>query len=283
MSQPNMTKQNIAFALRTPFATRLATPFALVMTGLLAVACAGAPGDDDDDDDDDDTPCAPSIPAQECQAQAAVECRDQSLVALQMSPNAVTPGLIDNDGLDEGGFHSRVDATAGGFNGTGGYVYGKFTDEGLVKVNLTDDASFESLDWDISFRRFVVRLNSGVGGPGCVTAARGPPELDFVCPELDGDLLEFNAEQYMSPGTCDIIPDGSGLGSPGVVLQNFWDYPGCVQMTGNVYFISLADGRFVKTRITHYYNEASQQDCQETNTTDSAGSGNIQLDWAFVE
>jgi hypothetical protein len=263
---------------------KLQLAIALLVTSTLALACAGGAGDDDDDDDDDDDSCAPQIPAPECEPQATVECRDQSLVALQMTPNAVTPGLIDNVSLETGGFHSHVDATAGGFGGNQGYVYARFTDEGLEKVALTDDASFDSLDWDVSFRRFVIRLNSGVGGPGCVTAARGPPDLDFVCPELaDPELLDFNVEEYMSPGTCDIIPDGSGLGSPGVLLQNFWDYPGCVQMTGNVYFISLADGRFVKLRVTHYYNEASQQDCQETDTTDSAGSGNIQLDWAFVE
>lgn len=260
----------------------------LVVTSTLAVACAGRPsGDDDDDDDDDDTgtdECVPAIPAQECVTQEAVECRDQSLVALEMTPNAVTPGLIDNEPLDGGGFHSRVDATAGGFPPDEGFVYARFTDDGLEKVEITDDASFDSLEWDVAFRRFVIRLNSGMGGPGCVTAARGPTDLDFTCPTIaDPSQLTFNEEQFMSPGTCDIIPDGSGLGSPGVVLQNFWDYPGCVQMTGNVYFISLADGRFVKLRVTHYYSEASQQDCQDTNTTDSVGSGNVQLDWAFLE
>lgn len=257
--------------------------FAAFVTTTLTVACAGSSGDDDDDDDDDDDPCVPQIAAQECTPQASVECRDDSLADLEMTPNAVTPGLIDNASLEGGGFHSQVDATAGGFPPDEGFVYAKFTDTGLEKVSLTDDASFDSLEWDVSFRRFVIRLNSGMGGPGCVTAARGPPELDFACPDFDAGLLEFNAEQYMSPGTCDIIPDGSGLGSPGVVLQNFWDYPGCVQMTGNVYFVSLADGRFVKLRVTHYYSEASQQDCQDTDTTDSVGSGNIQLDWAFVE
>lgn len=253
-----------------------------LVTATLSVACAGGPNDDDDDDDTND-PCVPALPTQECQTQAAVECRDQTLVALQMTPNEVTPGLIDNTTLVEGGFHSHVDATAGGFDGDEGYVYARFTNDGLEKVAITDDESFDSVDWQVSFRRFVIRLNSGVGGPGCVTAARGPVDLDFTCPELDAELLEFNAEQFMSPGTCDIIPDGSGLGSPGVLLQNFWDYPGCVQMTGNVYFIALDDGRFVKMRVTHYYSEASQQDCQDTDSTDSVGSGNIQIDWAFVE
>lgn len=259
----------------------LALSLALSVTSAL-LACP-APDTAGDDDDDTSGECKPALERSTCTAPAAVACRDQSLVALSMNPENVTPGLIDNEALAEG-FHSKVDATAGGaFNGTGGFVYGKFTDDGLVKVSLTDDASFESMDWDISFRRFVVRLNSGTGGPSCVTAARTAVGTDFACPEVDTALLEFNAEQFMSEGTCDLIPDGSGLESAGVVLQSFWTYPGCVQMTGNVYFLSLADGRHVKLVVTHFYGEAAQQDCQETDSTDSSGSGNIQLDWAFID
>ena len=218
-----------------------------------------------------------------CTEATEVPCRDDSLVDLSMNAEDVAPGLIDNEALADG-FHTSIDATAGGaFNGQDGYVYGKFTNAGLVKVEITDDASFESMDWDVSFRRFVIRLNSGTGGPSCVTAARTAVDTDFATSEFDTSLLEFNAEQYMSEGTCDLIPDGSGLQSAGVVLQGFWRYPGCVQMTGNVYLVSLADGRLVKLLVTHFYHDAAQQECQETDTTDSDGSGNIQLDWAFLD
>lgn len=267
-------------ALSLSLSVSLSVTFAVASA--FAAGCAGKGGGDDDDDDTNEL-CTPALQSATCTEPATVACRDQSLVALNMNPEEVTPGLIDNTALAEG-FHTKVDATAGGaFGGTGGFVYGKFTDDGLVKVALTDDASFESMDWDISFRRFVIRLNSGTGGPSCVTAARTGPTTDFACPEVDVAQLEFNAEQYMSEGTCDLIPDGSGLGSAGVVLQNYWDYPGCVQMTGTVYFVSLANGRHVKLVVTHFYDEAAQQDCQETDATDSSGSGNIQLDWAFID
>jgi hypothetical protein len=256
----------------------------LLVASVLLCALAGCAAAGDDDDDDVNDPCRPALESNACTTPAEVICRDQSLVDLSMNPEEVTPGLIDNQALDDG-FHSTVDATAGGaFGGTGGFVYGKFTDDGLTKVSLTDDESFESMDWDISFRRFVVRLNSGTGGPSCVSAARTAPTTDFACPVVDAALLEFNVEQFMSPGTCDLIPDGSGLpGAAGVVLQSYWTYPGCVQMTGNVYFLSLADGRHVKLVVTHFYDEAAQQDCQDTDSTDSAGSGTIQLDWAFLD
>lgn len=253
----------------------------LVSLVSLVAAVAGCPtGPDPDKDRDRDRD---TIEARCTEPAASIDCRDQSLVALEMAPTDVTPGLIENAEID-GGFHSTVDATAGGFGGDGGFVYGKFTDTGLQKAELTDDASFDSMDWDISFRRFVIRLNSGVGGPSCVAAARTAPETDFATLAEVPAGLDFNEEQFMSPDTCDVIADGSGLGSPGVVLQNFWTYPGCVQMTGNVYVLALADGRHVKLEVTQYYADAIQQECDETGTISaSTGSANIQLDWAFLD
>ena len=34
-----------------------------------------------------------------------------------------------------------------------------------------------------------------------------------------------------------LVPDGSGLGSPGTALQSFWKYTMCLQMSGNVYVL----------------------------------------------
>jgi hypothetical protein len=250
----------------------------LVMSLPLAVAlaaCADAGGDGDGDDD----PIIEPV----CTEPTTVSCRDQSLVALDMEAEATAAGK-DITNTDEGDhFHTTVDATANGaFGGAFPYVYAKFTETGLVKVDLTDDGAFDSMDWDVAFRRFVIRLNSGVSGPSCVTGARTAPSTDFASLDVVPDNLDFNAEQYMSD-TCELIPDGSGLGSPGTILQNFWTYPGCVQMTRNVYVLQLADGHHVKLVVTHFYDEQAQQDCQDTNQTDSSGSGHIQLDWAFLD
>lgn len=244
----------------------------------------GASDDDEESDtgDNGDTPPPEPVctePAEE------VLCRDQSLVALNMTPEDSTPGDIVNEQRD-GYIHSTVDATAGGFNGTQGFVYGRFTDDGLAKVELTDDASFDSMEWDISFRRYVMRLNSGTGGPSCVTGARTAPGTDFT--ELDSVPagVTFNSEEFMTAGTCQIIADGSGLpSSPTTVLQNYWNYQGCLKMTGNVYVLELASGRHVKLTVTHYYNEAAQEECNEdgTTTTTPTGSGTLQLDWAFID
>src|SRR5687768_7330761 len=67
--------------------------------------------------------CTPALEAATCSEPAAVVCRDASLVELSMTAEETTPGLFANEPLDGGGFHATVDATAGGFNGTGGFVY----------------------------------------------------------------------------------------------------------------------------------------------------------------
>jgi hypothetical protein len=223
-------------------------------------------------------------PAGGCSEPVEVPCRDQAFVALSMNLTTAAPGVVANTAAADGSFTVEVDARAGGFGGDQGFVYARFTDEGLVKVDLLDDASFDSMDWDIAFRRFVIRVNSGNAGPSCVTAARTGPTTDFSALAAVPPGLTFNAESFMSDATsCELVPDGSGLGSPGVVLQNWWEYPGCVATTGNVYVLSLADGRFVKLVVDQYYGgDGAQATCNDSGT--SAGeSGRIRLRYAFLD
>jgi hypothetical protein len=218
-----------------------------------------------------------------CDEPAEVPCRDDAFQALNMNQTEPAEGTITSEGDGTGTFVVDVDATAGGFNGDGGHVYGRFTADGLLKVELLDDESFDSMDWDIAFRRFVIRLNSGASGPSCVTGARTAPSTVFDALTAVPDGLDFNAENFMSdPDTCELIADGSGLGSPGVVLQNWWQYPaGCVATTGNVYVLSLADGRHVKLVVTRYYG-SGQDTCNASGTPGSDG-GRIQLRYAFLD
>jgi hypothetical protein len=222
-----------------------------------------------------------------CTEATEVPCRDDALQALNMNLTDVTPGEIVSESDGTGTFEVDVDASAGGFGGDGGFVYGRFTDEGLVKVELLDDESFDSMAWDIAFRRFVVRLNSGPSGPSCVTGARTGPSTDFDALDIVSSDLTFHAEQFMSEADdCTLVPDGSGLGSPGVVLQNWWEYPsppGCVATTGNVYVLSLANGRFVKLVVTQYYGEGQDACDARQQGFASETSGHIHLRYAFLD
>src|SRR5262249_25125599 len=158
-------------------------------------------------------------------------CTDQSVQKLLLfrPVNMATVGDTSAGSV----FTSTIDATAGAMGGsvtpTKSYVYAKLTDQGMQRVDVGDEDAFNSSDWDIAFRRFIIRLNSGVSGPSCVTAARTAPSTQFDALTAAPANLDFRTEQYFT-GTCDLIPDGSGLmDNPGVALQSFWEYPGCVK------------------------------------------------------
>jgi hypothetical protein len=218
-----------------------------------------------------------------CTTPTPVPCEDDVILTMNLQDD-ITNGMIVN--TPEGtGFHSAVDATAGGPFATDpeSYTFAKFTTTGLEKVSISDEDALTSMDWDISIRRNIIRLNSGHSGPSCVTGARVPgtatyDEVTTVPPDLT-----FRKDLYFTE-TCEFIPDGSGLeSSPATVLSGYYEYQSCVEMTGNVYVIGLADGRLLKFTVTHYYNEAVQQQCNDTGTIPmmNTGSGEMQVRWSF--
>lgn len=215
-------------------------------------------------------------------------CRDQTLASIDVNPTQVGAGVIENAARDAGGFDTHVDATAGGFGGNGAYVYGRFTDDGLEKVEVNDDDSFGSMDWDIGFRRFVIRLNGGDGGPSCVSAANAGLSTPFDDLDEVPEGADFQMDDFMTE-SCELIPDGSGLETaPGVTMQNFWDYTpeNCLGMTGNTYLLELASGRHVKLVVTQYYDPPeAQQACEEGAFGDFDGeeSGHLHFWWAFLD
>jgi hypothetical protein len=258
---------------------KLLSTLSLVLVAAVATAC-DAPAASEGEGEGEGENLGPT-----CTEPAVVDCEDDVFVALTMDLNANAPGLIDSTPVD-GVFEVDVDARAGGFGGTQGWVYGAFTDDGLLKVELSDIDSLGSMDWDIAFRRFVIRVNSGYGGPSCVTAARTAADTDFDALAAVPADLRFNTEAFMSdPDGCTVIADGSGLpDSPGVVLQNWWTYPaGCVATTGNVYVLSLKDGRRLKLVVTQYYGgDGAQDSCNDLSEITGEGA-RIKLRYAFFE
>lgn len=217
-------------------------------------------------------------------------CQDQQISMLDLFTTVSTRSITEEG---TGATHiSHVDAMGGGFMPNESYVYARFTDAGLVRVDVSDQDAYASQDWDIAFRRFIIRLNSGVSGPSCVQGARVPndpgtgmpPTFDSVTTVPSG--IAFHSESYMTDGTCDIVADGSGLGSPATVLSSFWTYPGCVSMSHNVYVVALANGRHVKLEVVGYYNPADQTVCDGPSHTapmTTGSSGNIRMQWSYLD
>ncbi|MGK4000392.1 HmuY family protein [Sorangium sp. So ce1024] len=222
-------------------------------------------------------------PGSGCAEPTLVPCEDDVFQQMNLQ-DTVAPGEIRNE-PDGAGFRSFIDATAGGAFASEpeAYVYARFTDGGLEKVELSDEDALGSMDWDIAFRRYIVRINSGHSGPSCVTAARlaGTPDYDALT-ESPADP-RLRRDEYFTE-SCDLIPDGSGLGAPATALSSYWTYPGCVKMTGLVYVLALADGRKLKLTVTHFYNDEAQAQCQEAGMVPMGdnGSANFQVRWAFL-
>lgn len=219
-----------------------------------------------------------------CTEPKKIACEDEVLLDMNLQPDPA-PGLITNQ-ADGAGWITKIDATAGGpFTSTPhSYVYGRFAPEGLVKVDISDEASLTSMDWDVAFRRYVARINSDDSGPSCVQAARVPgktyEEVTSVPPNL-----KYNVDDYFTE-SCDFIPDGSGLeNSPATALSAYWSYPGCVQMSDYVFVIALASGKHVKFIVDSYYSPSVQEQCDTMGSVPmgNTGSANFVVRWQFLD
>jgi hypothetical protein len=237
-------------------------------------------------DDQDASPSNTSTAGSGGSAQLReVPCTDESVSALVLFDKVSKAQVKDE--LHEGDtFESVIDATAGGMTPTQSFVYARFTEEGLKRVDVSDEQAFRSLDWDIAFRRYVIRLNSGVSGPGDVSAARTQPDTDFDGLSDQPDNLDFRKEEYFTE-SCDFVNDSSGLpGGPGTALASFWSYPGCVSMTHYVYVLEVTQPkkRHVKLEVQAYYSLAAQRTCDTSGrVSQPSGAGNLRVRWAFID
>jgi hypothetical protein len=234
-----------------------------------------------DDEADGGTPPA-TDPGTETPARE-VPCTDQSFQELVLYGEPSQREVRD-ESSENGVFQSYIDAQGGGLSPTESFVYVRFTDEGLQRVDISDEAAFSSLDWHMAVRRYFIRLNSGVSGPGEITGAvtTGMPTFDSVSSVPDG--LEYRSEAYFTE-SCELVTDSS-LMSGATVLTSFASYTGCVTMSHNVFVVALdtPSPRHVKLEVLSYYTPENQQMCDETMAVPMpTGAGNIRIKWAFLD
>jgi hypothetical protein len=254
-----------------------------MFSALAAAACTG-----DSDDGDGDAGGGGSGgggPTPMCEEPTAVPCEDAMIQELDFQTDPA-PGLVTND-ADGAGFVSHIDATAGATGSpptpTEGYVYARFTAAGLEKVDLDDEAALASMGWDLAFRRYVIRVNSGDSGPSCVGVARLPAGSAYETATAP-DAAAYHVDDFYTDD-CTLITDGGMASSPATALAGYYSYHGCVQMTGNVYVVRLANGHTVKLTVTGYYGPGEkQQYCEEHGAPASpSGAANFSVRWAFLE
>jgi len=182
------------------------------------------------------------------------------------------------DGTD---FVTSIDASAGGFGHEAehAWVYVKFTPDGAERVNIDDESALESMEWHLSARRFILRLNGGSSGPSCVGAAAFPKkQYDKITEAAD---TTYDLDAYYSDD-CELINDSSGLeGSPKVALSKWWEYPNCVATTSVPFQIQLNDGHILKLVVEQYYG-TDQQDCNDSGVA-GGDSGHYQIRWSYLQ
>lgn len=228
--------------------------------------------------DESGTQAATTAPEPVCMELSAITCED-SLVQDLSFQEAVSSGEIGNQRLGAE-FVSSVDATAGGFQqaASNPWIYVRFTNAGLEKVEISDEDSLESMQWHMAAHRFKLRMNGGSSGPSCVGAAAMLEQTyDDVAEVPQG--LQYYQDAYYNPD-CSMIQDSYGMGSPQVYLSGWWEYPGCVATTGVPYLIQLEDGRVVKLVVEAYY-EGGQDVCN-SNGSPGTGSANFSWRWRFM-
>ncbi len=247
------------------------TPTLQIAPLLALFACAGGTTDD-----------TSGTPAAEVCDATEVPCLDEMIQDLSLHDDKVSDGEVvtTTEGAD---FVTTVDASAGGYDQASNnpWVYVKFDTGGAARVDIDDETALESLDWDLSLRRFILRLNGGDSGPSCVGAAVMGEGYTYEDLTEAPSGVSYQMDDFYTDD-CTIVNDSSGLpGSPQVVLGPWWDYESCLETTGQPFLIQLADGRVIKFRVETYYGGDGQEECNSTGST-TADGGYITIRWAFI-
>lgn len=256
--------------------------FAVVSTLGLALATACTPGAAGTNPE----PAEPEGPV--CTEVTALACQDELVGSLLLQAGDVSPQGMVNTDEGEGVFHTAINATAGGLvaDPRQSFLYAKFTDEGLSKVEINDDTSLTSADWDIGFHRYILRLNGGSSGPSCVSAAEIAGAFADVAVS-DATGANFASDDQFT-AACEFratveAEDPDNEQDFGVALAPYYDYDGCLAMTDQTFVIQLASRRHVKFSVTHFYEEVAQAECNELGSNIPIGSANLQVRWAFLD
>jgi hypothetical protein len=185
---------------------------------------------------------------------AGAECSPQALLPDGWKAVAkVSAGAVTNE-AGQGVTVSTIDASAGGFGASGNepFVYVRFANGTLDKIAIDDSQAFASQDWDIAFKRYVIRANGGDSGAAGVTVAGvEAASLAEVSAAPDDGL--FLADDW-STDACKVIVDQ--LGAPSTAV-GAWYIANNMRLDpqARVYVIRRADGTSFKLRVLTYYGD----------------------------
>jgi hypothetical protein len=145
-----------------------------------------------------------------------------------------------------------VDASAGGLGGQDAYPWVYVSFATAEAVALTDLGALESTAWDLAFKRFVIRTNSGDSGPGEGGALRIGLPWDSVDESTLGDRA-LSSESWFD-AECNLTTDDQGELVTTFTGWSEYDQASHVLAPADaVYLTRGGDGKLYKVAILDYY------------------------------
>ena len=143
-----------------------------------------------------------------------------------------------------------VDASAGGINAPDPWVYVSLATGQAVP--LTDIEALRSKAWDLAFKRFVVRTNSGDSGPG----AGGAIRIALAWDKVDASTLgqQMPPRESLADAKCNVNVDANmELITTFTGWSEYNEATHVLSAADVVYITAGADGSLYKVGILDYY------------------------------
>lgn len=145
-----------------------------------------------------------------------------------------------------------VDATAGGIEGQDQHAWVYISLQSGEAVALTDLEALKSKGWDLAFKRFLVRTNSGDSGPGDGGAIRIALDWD----EVDASTLgakQLPVEQWFDDDCMLGVDETDQLITSFTGWSEYDESTHVLNAAKVTYVVAGADGTLYKLAILDYY------------------------------
>lgn len=261
-----------AATVRTEDTMKPSLSLSLAIPFLSLLACTSTPSDDANSDGKElpdlsvaadlggspDLAMSPDLLSTRCELPYDVRAIDK------VAAGAVT---ITPSPTDPSSYNAEVDAVAGGSMKASENPFVYLDLIGRKKVEITDVQADKSKDWDVAFKRWQIKINSGDSGPGGVTVSRiAGKSLSDVSSAPTGT---YDADIYFDE-KCKFQFDP--IGGIGTVLSDWYEYEsGTSRLVPKkeVWVLKRRDGKgHIKVQLSSYYKGTT--------------SANYSLSWSYL-
>ncbi|RYZ05253.1 MAG: hypothetical protein EOO73_20770 [Myxococcales bacterium] len=147
-----------------------------------------------------------------------------------------------------------VDASAGGIDGQDEHAWVYVSLATGEAVTLTDLAALESRAWDLAFKRFVVRTNSGDSGPGRGGAIRIGLDWEQVDASTVGDKI-LPIEEWFDDDCTLKVDENAELITTFTGWSEYDPVEHVLNAADVTYVVAGAEGALYKVAILDYYSK----------------------------